>query len=70
MYAIKDNRQYKITEDEKQAFVDKGYKIAELKDNKLVFEKAKTKESEEIAKLKAENKKLEAELKKLKEEGK
>ncbi len=69
MYAIKDNRQYKITEDEKQAFVDKGYK-AELKDNKLVFEKAKTKESEEIAKLKAENKKLEAELKKLKEEGK
>lgn len=42
-YAVKANRQYKISEDEKQKYIDMGYKIAEWKDNKLVFE-----ETEEI----------------------
>lgn len=67
LYAMKGNRQYKIEEDEKQKFIDRGYKIAELKDNKLVFEEVETEESKEIAKLKAENKALKAELKTLKE---
>lgn len=62
LYAVKANRQYKITEEEKQKFINRGYKIAELKDNKLVFEEVETEESKEIAKLKAENKALKAEL--------
>ncbi len=44
-YAVKANRQYKIAEDEKQKYRDMGYKIAELKDDKLVFEE--TEETEE-----------------------
>lgn len=62
MYAVKDNRQYKITEDEKQKFIDRGYKIAKLKDDELAFEKIETKEDKEIAELKIKVKKLEAEL--------
>ncbi|WP_312907225.1 hypothetical protein [Tissierella praeacuta] len=62
MFAIKDNRQYKITEDEKQKFIDRGYKIAELKNDKLVFEEIETGESKEIAKLEAKVKELEKEL--------
>lgn len=77
MYAIKANRQYKITEDEKQKYIDQGYKIAELVEGKLVYEEVETEESKEITKLKdeiktlkAENKKLETELSKVKGEGK
>ena len=67
LYAMKGNRQTKIAEDEKQKFIDQGYKIAELKDNELVFEEIETEESKEMAKLKAESKALKAELKALKE---
>lgn len=67
LYAMKGNRQYKIEEDEKQKFIDRGYRIAELKDGKLAFQEVETEESKEIAKLKAENKALKAELKTLKE---
>jgi len=71
LYAVKANRQYKIAEDEKQKYRNMGYKIAELKDDKLIFEKVETKEDKEIAKLKAEVKKLEKELEKAKKgEGK
>jgi len=70
MFAIKANRQYKITEDEKQKYIDQGYKIATIVKGKLVFEKVETPESKEIAKLKAEIKRLEGELKKAKGEGK
>lgn len=70
MFAIKANRQYKIEPEEKQRYIDLGYKIAELKNDKLVFEKVETPESKEIAKLKAEIKRLEGELKKAKGEGK
>ena len=38
LYAEKDNRQYCITEDEKQKFIDLGYRIGKLVGNKLVFE--------------------------------
>ncbi|HAE92125.1 MAG TPA: hypothetical protein DCG60_05695 [Tissierella sp.] len=62
MYAVKANRQYKISEDEKQKYIDLGYKIAELKDDKLVFEEVETEESKEIAKLEAKVKELEKEL--------
>lgn len=70
MFAVKSNRQYKITEDEKQKFIDLGYKIAEFKEDKLVFEKVETEETKEIAKLKAENKELKAELEKVKSKAK
>ncbi|MBU5439493.1 hypothetical protein KQI42_15870 [Tissierella sp. MSJ-40] len=66
MYAVKANRQYKISEDEKQKYIDLGYKIAELKDNKLVFEEVETEESKEIAELKAKVKELEKELEEVK----
>ena len=62
MYAIKANRQYKITEDEKQKYINMGYKIAKLEKGKLVYEKAETKEDKEIAKLEAKVKELEKEL--------
>lgn len=62
MFAIKDNRQYKITEDEKQKYINLGYKIAELKNDKLVFEEIETEESKEIAALREENETLKAEL--------
>lgn len=70
MYAIKANRQYKITEDEKQKYRNMGYKIAELKDDKLVFEEIETEETKEIAKLKKENEKLKKELDALKKDDK
>lgn len=62
MYAVKANRIYKISEDEKQSFIDKGYKIAELKNGKLVYEKVESEEGKEIAKLEAKVKELEKEL--------
>lgn len=73
MFAMKGNRQTKITEDEKQKFIDSGYKIAELVDGKLVFEEVETEESKEILELKEKIEVLEAELeasKKPKKEGK
>lgn len=66
LYAIKDNRQYPIDETEKQKFIDLGYKIAELKDDKLIFEEVETKETKKITELKKENEKLKKELEKLK----
>ncbi len=62
MFAVKANKIYEITKDEKQKFIDRGYEIAELKDGKLAFEEVETEESKEIAKLKSELKKLEKEL--------
>lgn len=70
MYAIKANRQYKISEDEKQRFIDQGYKVAKLEKGKLVFEEVETEETKEIAELKAKVKELEKELEKTKKEGK
>lgn len=82
MYAVKANKQYKIDETEKQKFIDLGYKIAELKDDKLVFEEVE--ESGEVEELikertvlrgqltKANNRveELEKELRETKGEGK
>lgn len=65
MYAVKANRQYKISEDEKQKFIDQGYKIAKLEDGNLVFEEIETEETKEIVRLEKENKKLKKELEKL-----
>lgn len=70
MYAVKANRIYKITEDERQKYIDMGYRIAELKDKELVFEEVETEEAKELAKLKKENEKLRKELEKLKKESK
>lgn len=70
MYAVKANRIYKITEDERQKYIDMGYRIAELKDKELVFEEVETEEAKEVAKLKKENEKLKKELEKLKKESK
>lgn len=61
MYAIKANRQYKISEDEKQKYIDQGFKIAKLVKGNLEFEEVETEETKEVAK-------LEAEIKKMKEE--
>lgn len=69
-YAVKANRQYKIEEDEKQKYINMGYKIAELKGNELVFEKVETEEAKEIARLKKENEKLKKELDALKKDDK
>lgn len=65
MYAVKANKVYKINEDEKQKYIDQGYKIAELKGNELVFEEVKVDENKELEKLREENRKLKAELEKL-----
>lgn len=77
LYAIKANRQYPISEEEKPKYMDQGYKIAKLEDGKLVFEVEESEESKEIAALKeqvktleAAKKKLETELVKAKGEGK
>jgi len=70
MFAIKANRQYRISEDEKQKYINMGYRIAELKDNKLVFEEIETEETKEIAKLKKENEMLKKELDALKKDDK
>lgn len=68
LYAVKANRQYKITVDEKQKFVNLGYKIAELKGGELVFEEVETEETKKIAALEKENKKLKSEVKRLEKE--
>lgn len=81
MFAIKANRQYKIDESEKQKYVNLGYKIAKLENDKLVFDEEDKEEIEEVIKertvlkgqlTKANNRiaELEAELEKGKEEGK
>lgn len=82
MYAIKANRQYNITEEEKQKYINQGYKIAKLEDGKLVVDEAENKEEvEELIKertvlkgqlTKANNKisELEKELEEIKGEGK
>jgi phage host-nuclease inhibitor protein Gam len=62
LYAMKGNRQYKITEDEKQKFIDRNYKIAKLENNELVFEEIETEESKELERLKEEIEALKAEL--------
>jgi len=80
LYAMKNNRQTKINEDEKQKFINLGYKIAELKDGKLEFEEVETEEyikivslnlektrlEDEVTTIKAENEVLKAELEALK----
>lgn len=82
MFAIKANKQYKITEDEKEKYVGLGYKIATFEEGKLVFEESE--ETEEVAELikertvlkgqltKANNRiaELEKELEEAKTEGK
>lgn len=81
MFAIKANRQYKIDESEKQKYVNLGYKIAKLENDKLVFDEEDKEEIEEVIKertvlkgqlTKANNRiaELEKELEKGKEEGK
>ena len=62
LYAIKDNRECKITEDEKQKYIDQGYKIAKLEKGKLVFEEVKTEEVKELEELKAKYEALKAEF--------
>lgn len=83
MFAIKANRQYKIDESEKQKYVNLGYKIAKLENDKLVFDEEDKEEIEEVIKertvlkgqlTKANNRiaelEAELELEKGKEEGK
>lgn len=70
IYAMKDNRQTKITEDEKQKFRDKGYRIATVVDGELIFEVIETEETKEIAVLKSRIEELEAEIVTLNEEKK
>lgn len=64
MYAVKANKIYTIDAADKQHFIDLGYKMADVKNNSLIFEKVETKEDREIKKLKAENEELKAKLKK------
>lgn len=65
MYAIKGNREHKIDESEKASYLAEGYSIYD--DNfDLVEQPGQDTSSEELEKLKAENKKLKAENTKLK----
>lgn len=68
MYAIKANRQYKITEDEKQRYIDQGYRIAELVEGKLIFEEVATEEAKKIEQLEADYERLQEEHSKALEE--
>ena len=70
LYAIKANRQYKIEEDEKQKYINMGYKIAILKDGKLIYEKTENGQDKRIAELEKENRELKKELEKLKKSNK
>lgn len=70
LYAIKANRQYKIEEDEKQKYINMGYKIATLKDGKLIYEKTENGQDKRITELEKENRELKKELEKLKKESK
>jgi len=67
VYVEKDNRQYHVTEDEKQKYIDAGYRVGRLEGKKLVFDKVETEETKEITKLKAKVVELEKELKATKE---
>jgi len=62
MFAMKNNRQVRIEEQDKKKFVDLGYKIASEVDGKLEFEEVETPESAEIVSLKAEIEALREEL--------
>lgn len=68
LYAVKANRQYVISEEEKQKYINLGYKIAKLEKGKLVIEEVETEESNKIAELKEEIKALKSENKTLVEE--
>lgn len=73
MLAIKDNKVYTITEEEKENYASRGFDIQDDNGNivmygkgrTVAFEKYKALE-EENAKLKEDNKKLKAEVKSLK----
>lgn len=65
MYAIKENKECKIEEADKKTYLAEGYSIYD--DNfDLVDEPGHDASSEELEKLKTENKKLKAENTKLK----
>jgi cell division protein FtsB len=70
LLAIKANREYKITEDEKQKYINMGYKIAKLEEDKLIYEKVETKEDKKIVELEKENEKLKKEIEELKKDDK
>lgn len=70
LYAIKANRQYKIQEDEKQKYINMGYKIAKLKNGKLIYEKEENEQDKRLAELEKENRELKKELEKLKKSNK
>lgn len=63
MYARKDNRQYKITEDEKKKYIGLGYRIGTLVDGEIVFEDEVKEDVTEIKKELEEVKKERATLK-------
>lgn len=65
MYAIKENKEYRIEEKEKAAFLAEGYSIYN-DDFDLVEQPDRDTSSEDLEKIKAENKKLKAENTKLK----
>ncbi len=62
MFAVKANRQYAITEDEKTKFISRGYKIARLVDGNIVIDKVETKETKQIKKLEEKIAELETAL--------
>ncbi len=58
--AIRSNKQYKITEIEKQKYIDAGYRIATLEGDEIVFEQPEEiEEDEQIIELKARIRELE-----------
>jgi cell shape-determining protein MreC len=63
MYAVKGNKEYKIDEVEKNAYLSNGYSIYS---DELELVEAPGDSVSEVEKLKAENKKLKAENTKLK----
>lgn len=63
MIAIKENKEVKILDIQKEKYVELGYTI--LDDNLKVIEKPFSKEEKEIEKLQKENEELKAKLEKL-----
>jgi|GEM_PF-859363 len=68
LYAQKDNRQYPISEDERQKYINQGYKIGRLEGNRIVFEKIQSPKAITISKLTAKNEFLNKELEKARAE--
>lgn len=68
MLAIKENRQYTITEVDAQSFVNDGYDVYDDNGNLVAYGVGKTVPFDKYAKLMAQNEKLQDEIIELREQ--